>query len=73
MRLKTRVKRLEKKFERTKPLLPVTLVYEIAGETVESKHKEYLDRGGDPNAEITYLIYRNPPGRPYPKFDKDLE
>jgi hypothetical protein len=65
MKLKTRVKRLEKKFDRYKPLPKVLLVFEGSGETCESKYHEYLEQGGDPDAEIQYIIYRNPEGRPY--------
>jgi hypothetical protein len=67
MRLKTRIKSLEKKFECYKPLPAFILVYEGMGEDCETKYQEYLDRGGDPDAEIIYILYRNPPGREYPK------
>ncbi len=69
MKLRGRVTNLERKFGRTKPLPPVVLVYEAYGETVEAKYKEYLDRGADPNVQMTYLIYANPPGRPYDETD----
>ena len=65
MKLKTRIKRLEKKFECYKPLPHVIIVYEGLGEDCETKYNEYLDQGGDPHAEILYLIYRSAPGHEY--------
>ena len=58
--MRSRITWLEKKLERYKPLPVIMFVNPFLGETQESKYQEYLDKGGDPEAEIIWFIYREP-------------
>jgi len=58
MKKKSRIKMLEKKFGRYKPQPEIIFVYTYLGETVEKKRQQYLDEGGDPNAEIYFIVVR---------------
>jgi hypothetical protein len=69
MKLKTRIKWLEKNFSYCEPVTVFLSRYDY--EDPEPIYKKYLERGGDPNTQIGWLVYTIVPGRDTSKSPED--
>ncbi len=56
MRMRSRIKRIERKLESYRPLPAIIIVNEGFGETQETQYQKYIEEGGNPNAPITFII-----------------